>query len=976
VHLLRQDQDRAAGHKPGMAGLFGWGRGNRPHGDTGGETWLLPLVAQTPAAMAVFDTDMRYVAASFRYLSDFRLAVESPSSLVGRSHYEVFPEIPDRWRDLHRRVLAGETLSADQDPFLRADGQTDWLQWEMAPWRRPDGSIGGAILVSSFVTARRQAEEALRVGEQRYRAALKGPPIVVFEQDLDLRYSWIENPGLGHQPEEVIGRTEFEVFEYAEDAAALQAIKREVIRTGAGLRREVRLRHKGLERFFALSVEPRRDAAGATTGVICAAVDITERHRIEAALRESESRLLVAAEAAGMGIFDIDLATGEANWSAEQFALLGIPPSPDGRSHTDRWRGCVHPDDIAAADEARRRCIVEGIPYHAVYRIRRASDGVERWMESYGRLDGAPGQATRLLGVMFDITGRKRAEAILRDANTELEHRVGERTRALTEAGRELKAEMRRREEAQASLLQAQKLEALGQLTGGVAHDFNNVLAAILGSFELLSARITDERLRRFVTIGERAARRAEALVRRLLAFARREQLTPVTIEPASLLRENASLIRHAAGSRVDYSLDVAPETWPVLADVHQLEVALLNLTVNARDAMPDGGQLTISARNVAADQPLPTDLAPGDYVVLAVQDSGTGMPAEVLARATEPFFTTKEPGRGTGLGLAMVHGLALQSGGALRIHSTQGEGTRAEIWLPRAAARMTEPDGAEPATDPGLHGDATLLVVDDDDQVRPVTAGFLRDLGYTVIEAANAEAAEVLAHAAGSVDLAITDVVMPGADGPALAARLRAEWPGLPILFVTGHADRYRLEGEKVLAKPFTSVELGRHVLERLGRGGGTAAETLLAARLRTPALREAYQAWRRARRGGGLPTPAAFDLSALSEAGSSFLVAVSNAPDEPAFRYLRVGQALTDRLGRALAGTAPDPDDTLGSLEDGYRRCVRTGAPTYEYARYRMASEPPVLFERLLLPLSDDGATVTHLAGVALFANIPVEV
>ena len=944
--------------------------------------WLRQVVARIPAAIAVFDTDMRYLAASARYVSDYRLGAATPTSLVGRSHYELFPEIPDRWQEVHRRVLAGETMGSDQDPFPRADGQTDWLQWEMAPWHRADGSIGGAILVSAFVTARRQAEEALRVSEQRYRSALKASPVVVFEQDLDLRYTWIDNPGPHDRPEGFIGRTDFDIFENAEDAAVLTALKRRVIDTGVGLRQEVRVRHKGAELFFELSAEPLRDAGGATVGVSCAGVDITGRKRGEAVLRESETRLRVAAEAAGQGIFDVDLATGEANWSAQMFTLLGIAPTPDGRAHTSLWRACVHPDDVAAADEARRRSAEDGVPYHAVYRIRRVSDGVESWMEAYGRSLQLPGQAGRLYGVMFDITGRKSAEAILRDANAELEQRVAERTRALTEAGRELQAEMRRREEAQASLLQTQKLEALGQLTGGVAHDFNNVLAAILGSFDLLSARITDERLLRFVNIGERAARRAEALVRQLLAFARREQLTPVTIEPASLLQENASLLRHAAGPRVSCVPDVAPETWPVLADVHQLEVALLNLTVNARDAMPEGGRLGIASRNVhiteaggqEGGEPCPPDLPPGDYVVLTVQDTGTGMPAEVLARATEPFFTTKEAGRGTGLGLAMVHGFAVQSGGALRIDSTPGEGTRAEIWLPRAAARMAGPDGEEPAGDPGLHGDATLLVVDDDDQVRPVTSGFLRDLGYTVIEAASAEAAEVLAHAAGGVDLVITDVVMPGADGPALAARLRADWPGLPILFVTGHADRARLEGEAVLAKPFSSAELGRCVLERLGRGGGGGGETLLAARLRAPKLREAYQAWRRARLPGRLPARAEFNLSALSAAAEAFLVAVSGTPGQPGFRFVTVGAALTGRLGRALDGTSLAADEVLGSLEDGYRRCVRTGLPTYEYARYRVGDEDPMLFERLLLPLSDDGGGLTHLAGIVLFANIPV--
>ena len=938
---------------------------------TAGELQLRHMVERTPAAIAVFDAQMRYIAVSERFVEDYRLSPATPVSFVGRSHYEVFPEIPDHWREIHRRVLSGETLASDEDPFPRADGATDWLQWEMTPWLRGNRTVGGAILVSAFVTRQRQAAEALRISEQRYRAALKGPSIAVFEQDLDLRYTWIDKPALGYSAQELIGRTDFDLFENAEDTAALVAMKRRVIETGVGLRQEVPVRHHGDVRFFDLSVEPLHDAAGAMIGVSCAAVDITEHKRMEAALRRSESRLRVAIEAARLGVFEADIATGEATWSPEMFALIGMPPTPDGRAHTIQWMRCVHPDDVTAVDAAWRRDVAAGVLHHAVYRIRRTSDGAERWIETYGRPDGRPGQPMRMLGAAFDITERRRAEAVLRDANAELERRVAERTRALTEAGRELQVEMRRREEAQASLLQNQKLEALGQLTGGVAHDFNNVLSAVLGSFELLESRITDERLKRFVAIGERAARRAESLVKKLLTFARREQLTPVQIDPADLFQEIASLISHASGPRITRVLNVAPGTSPILADVRQLEVALLNLTVNARDAMPEGGQLTVSVRDARADEERPSGLTQGDYVVLAVEDTGTGMPPAVLARAAEPFFTTKEPGKGTGLGLAMVHGFAVQSGGALALHSRPGQGTRVEIWLPRAAARQAEAKGKDDLAETGQHGEATVLVVDDDDQVRPVTAGFLRDLGYRVIEAANAEAAEVLVHAAGRVDLLVTDVVMPGADGPALAGRLRAEWPGLPVLFVTGHSDRRQLVDEAVLAKPFTSAELGRRVLEGLGRATGN-GDSLLAARLRTPELRDAYRAWRAARVPGRLPQLGDFRIGDAHAADNAFLVEVTERPEGPGFRYVSVGPALNGRLGRDLLGTEPASDDAVGSLAEGYRRCVRTGAPTYEYARYRMGDGPPTLFERLLLPLSAEGGHLTHLAGIALFADI----
>jgi CheY-like chemotaxis protein len=306
------------------------------------------------------------------------------------------------------------------------------------------------------------------------------------------------------------------------------------------------------------------------------------------------------------------------------------------------------------------------------------------------------------------------------------------------------------------------------------------------------------------------------------MGFARRQELHPTLVDPAAVLSEAEDMICHTVGSRIGCRFGLSEEIWPVLVDPVRLETVLLNLVANARDALPRGGEVVVAARNAEAGE-LPPEL-PSDqeYVRISVTDNGEGMSAETLRRAAEPFFTTKPLGKGTGLGLASAHGFAAQSGGALRLSSTPGKGTQVEIFLPRAAVLPADEDPDEaPAQPPGAakEGEASILVVDDDDSVRPVTAALLRDLGYRVIEAPSAEAAEALMHAETEIDMLVTDVVMPGAPGHVLARRLRAERPGLPVLYITGHAGSARLDDAPVLRKPFTDAALARAIHNGLGR-------------------------------------------------------------------------------------------------------------------------------------------------------------
>jgi len=574
----------------------------------------------------------------------------------------------------------------------------------------------------------------------------------------------------------------------------------------------------------------QRDTQGRPPRMAGVAQLITAEKRTEAAFRATfdQAAIGMAHVAPGGSFLRVnDRLCGILGRPREALLRLGV-------------QNVTHPDD-SAADFAQMEALLAGriADYAMEKRYLRADDTVA-WVNLTVSLvrdtDGAPDY---FVAVSEDISAHKAAEAAVADdpartlldaeqaqerlsrANAELEARVAERTRALSDAGRELAAEMRRREAAQGALLQSQKLEALGHLTSGVAHDFNNILGAITGSYSLIRRRTDSAAVLAIVHRGEQAAERARKLIRQLLIFARREKLIPELLDPATVLRRAEDLICHAVGPRITYALEVPARVWPIMADVRQLEIALLNLSVNARDAMPEGGALTIAVRNLGpAEQP--AHLPVREYVSIAVCDNGEGMSPEVLARATEPFFTTKPPGKGTGLGLSMVRGFAEQSGGCLWIKSGLGVGTTGEIVLPRAAliglaAAESALDAAAP--DPALHGGATILLVEDDELVRPMTAGLLRDLGYTVEEAASAEAASALVHTLERLDLVVTDVAMPGADGPTLAARLRAERPALPVLFVTGHLLGPALAGEAVLRMPFAGADLGVMVLKGLGR-------------------------------------------------------------------------------------------------------------------------------------------------------------
>ena len=419
----------------------------------------------------------------------------------------------------------------------------------------------------------------------------------------------------------------------------------------------------------------------------------------------------------------------------------------------------------------------------------------------------------------------EQARQELRSLASTLELKVEERTRDLALANDRLTAEIAEREHTESRLVQAQKMEAIGQLTGGLAHDFNNLLQAVVGSLDLLIRRTDDERLRKLARNALQAGERGAELTSQLLAFSRRQRLSPTAVSPNDLIQRMGELLGRTIGPRIRIEKQLQSDVWFALADSTQFEVMILNLAINARDAMPDGGTLTIGTRNMGADAVAAiAELRPGDYVAVSVSDTGTGMSPDVLAKAFEPFFTTKKSGEGTGLGLSQLYGFAKQSGGAVRIDSTPSEGTTVTVYLPRTDVQPEKPDVA--AATARRTSARPVLLVDDDDSVRRVCSAMLEDIGWQVVQASGGE--DALAKLDGCDFAAmVTDVAMPGMSGVDLASRVRAHCPELPILFGSGYADLEsfgaQLLDEVVLKKPYRLTELGDR-LAALVDGKGSA--------------------------------------------------------------------------------------------------------------------------------------------------------
>ena len=535
-----------------------------------------------------------------------------------------------------------------------------------------------------------------------------------------------------------------------------------------------------------LTLLPVRDAAGTVTGVSAVCRDISERQRADCALQESEERMRFALEASGVGIWEANVLTKVVYWSETNEAMHGLAPGTFGRT-LQAFADCIHPDDrervLRTIEDAKRDRKATEYQYRTV-----CPESTERWITSTAQFfyDDA-GVAIRGTGVTADITKRRLLEDQLR---------------------------------------QAQKMEAVGQVAGGVAHDFNNMLTAILGNASLvLDALPADDPHRENIEEIRSAGQRAAALTQQLLAFSRKQILTPSVLHLGDIVNGIIPMLRRLIGETIDLRA-VARNRGRVRADRLQMEQVLMNLAVNARDAMPDGGRLRLETADVVLDQAYAREfpyVTPGPYVMLAVSDTGDGMAAATRKLMFDPFFTTKATGKGTGLGLATVYGIAKQSGGHIHVYSELGRGTTFKVYLPRTddveAVRHLTPDDQRP-----LRGDGTVLLVEDEDVVRKFAHRVLESYGYTVHALADPRQAIEFANARpGEIDLIVTDVVLPEMNGRTMATLLRQRHPESKVLYMSGYADDAIVhhgvleEGMCFLPKPFTAEALARSVREVL---------------------------------------------------------------------------------------------------------------------------------------------------------------
>ncbi|MBA1279006.1 PAS domain S-box protein [Pseudomonas stutzeri] len=554
-----------------------------------------------------------------------------------------------------------------------------------------------------------------------------------------------------------------------------------------------------------------------------------ERMRAERALRASEEQFRTLADNMSQFAWMAD-PTGRIYWYNKRW--YDYTGTTMEAMRALGWRSVHHPDHHVRVSASMKRAVAIGSTWEETFPLR-GKDGQYRWFLARAvPIRDDFGQVTHWFGTNTDVNAQVAAEEALRELNDNLERRVAERTRELAEINHLLHLEMGERERAEETLRHAQKMEAIGQLTGGLAHDFNNMLTGVLGGLDLIQRRIASGRvndLGRYVDAATSSANRAAALTHRLLAFARRQSLDPQPVDVNQLVLSMEDMLRRTMAEHIQFETHLQPEPWLAYTDAHQLENALLNLVINARDAMSDGGRLTIQTGCVQIRDTQPDSPEPGDYVTLSVADNGSGMPADVVAKAFDPFFTTKPIGQGTGLGLSMVYGFIKQTGGHVRIDSTPGHGTLITLFLPRNRAQaepQAEHTGA-PAAVQGAQTNETILVVEDEAAVRMLVVEVLQELGYRVLEAVDGNTALPHLQSDQRIDLLVSDFGLPGINGRQLAEIARQYRPDLRVLFITGYAPNAEVRGEflapgmDMLAKPFSIEMLGAKVRQLIERSG-----------------------------------------------------------------------------------------------------------------------------------------------------------
>ena len=712
-----------------------------------------------------------------------RLLQRARQELLGREVWHEYPAIRGTaFEANYRRAIAENatvTFEAYYPPFDR------WFGVRAYPTPQ------GLAVYFQDVTALVRSREALRHSEHELRALAESMPQMVWMAQPDgavtyYNQRWMDYTGLSLQ--ESCGAGWVHAV-HPDDLPAVQSAWERALAATVEHTMEARIRRAdGAWRWMLIRAVPYRGPDGSVVKWMGTNTDIDAIRQSMEAVQASEERFRLLARASNDAIWDNDLQTGAVWWSDSFDTLFGRMGEADATFAG--WCERVHPEDRERVVDTVRHALRHGQDvWSADCRFCRTGG---QWARVHIRgyvIRDTSGRATRVVGGMTDVTAR-----------TELEQR----------------------------LRQSQRLESVGQLTGGVAHDFNNLLTVILGNAETLTEELADQpRLQPLASMMLSAAERGAELTGRLLAFARKQALAPEPVDIARQLGELEPLLRRTLGEHIAIRLALSPGLWRAQVDPGQLDNALLNLCLNARDAMPAGGTLTLTAANARLDEDdgmRQPDVAAGDYVLLSVADTGAGIAAEPAERIFEPFFTTQQPGKGPGLGLAMVYGFVKQSGGQIGVASEPGRGTTFTLYLPRATAAAAPARAPEPPA-AAVGGDGAVLLVEDDPLVRSHARAQLEALGYRVTEAASGDEALAILQRGAPADLLFTDLVMPGLSGPQLAHSARRSRPGLQVLYTSGYAEDAVLHqtgagpDTDLLHKPYSRDELARRVRAALLR-------------------------------------------------------------------------------------------------------------------------------------------------------------
>lgn len=712
--------------------------------------------------------------------------------IMGREDGQPMPSIEDfmllhpaKWRKPLRDALKCCMENARPYSFdvelITPMGQHKWVTVAGEPELDSSGSVRRVVGIVQDITARRHAEQERDEVAARLHTTLDSMSDAFYLLDHDWRFVFVNRQAeklLNRSAQGLIGQVLWKEFPQAATTPEFAAYRDAMT---DGRTRTFEVWYAPLHNWFEISAQP------STEGLAVYFRPITERKQLQAQLAASEERFRYVAEATTDAVWDWDLQTDQVWWNDAVHTLFGFnidEMEPDSTSWTSR----IHPDDVGRITSSIHEVIDSGqVHWKGEYRFRCKDGRYARIVDRGFVVRDAEGQPCRMVGGMIDMTERLVLEEQLR---------------------------------------QSQRLETVGQLTGGMAHDFNNLLTVILGNAEILAEEMSS--LPRGKALAEmivQAAQRGSELTSRLLAFARKQALAPQIVNPNRVLTEMDGLLRRTLGEHIEINVVLSAGLWSAMVDPAQLESATLNLCLNARDAMPQGGRLTIETANVRLDAEYTSqhpDVQPGDYVMVAVSDTGYGIESGLLERVFEPFFTTKEPGKGTGLGLSMVYGFLKQSRGHVSIYSEIGQGTTVKLYLPKAAGEEPEVSKRGESLNSGT---GIILLVEDDALVRGYTHMQLTSLGYQVIEACNAgEALDVL-RSPQELDLLFTDVVMPGGmNGKQLAVEAKNLRPELPVLFVSGYTDNAivhhgRLDpGVQLLTKPYFKADLAQRVAQAIG--------------------------------------------------------------------------------------------------------------------------------------------------------------